>query len=228
MNNKVILFSHHQVNQLIIDRFNNIKQLNKNWDVIPIGFKEHVLLPNSLIINNELYPSNRDIQYHVPQNNIHWFECDLFLYDGYRQCPNYDSYFLYEYDTICNVSVDSFFNTDVDFFGNNIENPASEMWEWVKLYRKHNTHESYFKQLYSYGQSTCIYVKNEIIKKCFIEVITNKHLYNNMFCEVRGGTLINQFTPLKKGHENIQNYISWHKNLISVDETKNYFYHPIK
>lgn len=228
MKSKVILFSHHEVNQLIINKFNNIVKLNPNWDVIPIGFKDHILLPNSLLVDSNVYPTNFDIQYHVPQNNIHWFECDLFLYDGYRQCPDYDGYFLYEYDTICNVDIDSFFDTDTDFFGNNIENPANEAWEWAKLYRKHNIHQNHFKHLYSYGQSTCIYISNNIIKKCVTEITTNKHLYNNMFCEIRGGTLVNQFTDLKKGNPNIHKYISWKQDLIDVNETIDYFYHPVK
>jgi len=228
MRKKIILFSHHYVDSNIINKVNIIKELNPMWDVVPIGFKEHDLLPNSLIIDSTLYPTNFDIQYHVPQNNIHWFECDLFLYDGYRQCPNYDAYFIYEYDTICNVSIDSFFDTSADFFGNNIENPADESWEWTKLYRKHNSYHSQCVNLYSYGQSTCIYITNNIIRKCVDEVIKNKHLYTNMFCEIRGGTLINKFIPLKKSRVDINKFISWTPNNINIDLTNPYFYHPVK
>lgn len=225
---KLILFSHHFVNIEIIDRFNHLKKLNPTWDLVPIGFEGYNLLPNSIITNKDKYPSNKDLHYFASYNHLDWFQCDLFLYEGYQQRPYYDRYFLYEYDTICNVSIDHFFNTNFDFFGNNIENPANEMWDWVKLYRKHNIYQSHFKELYSYGQSTCIYITNDILKKCVKEVITNKHLYNNMFCEIRGGTIINQFTNLKKGNCNIQKYISWNKDLISIDKTTDYFYHPIK
>jgi len=228
VSDKLIIFSHHYFNDEIIDRFNNLKKLNPTWDIVSIGFEGYNLLKDSIYIKKDIYPSNKDIQYYVPNNSLDWFECDLFLYDGYRQCPNYDAYFLYEYDTICNVNIDNFFNTNIDSFGNNIKTPAEETWEWIKLYRKHNNFQSHFKQLYSFGQSTCIYVNNDILKKCADEIIINKNLYNNMFCEVRGGTLINQFTTLKKGRDNISRYISWTNNDITLDKTIPYFYHPVK
>ena len=49
-----------------------------------------------------------------------------------------------------------------------------------------------------------------------------------MLSEVRGGTLVSQFTELKKGKEDIENYISWKMDLLNIDKTKDYFYHPIK
>jgi hypothetical protein len=225
---KLILFSHHKVDELTIERFNEVKKLNPNWDVIPIGFEGYKLLKCSIITNKEKYPSNKDIQYFASYNHLDWFDPDLFLYEGYIQRPNYDEYFLYEYDTKCNVSVESFFNTDVDFFGNGICNPANETWDWVKLYRKHNVYNIRFPILYAYGQSTCIYFKNHILKQCVNEVIKNKHLYNNMLSELRGGTLVSQFTTLKKGRDDIEKYISWNQNLIEVDISKDYFYHPVK
>jgi hypothetical protein len=225
---KLILFSHHSIDPYVIERFEAVKKLNPTWDVIPIGFKEHVLLPNSLIVDASLYPTDFDIQYHVPKYHVHWFECDLFLYDGYRQRPDYDAYFLYEYDTISNIGIDLFFDTSLDFFGNNIENPANEDWEWVKLYRKHNIYHRHFEKIYSYGQSTCIYMVNDIIKKCTEEVINNKHLYNNMLSEIRGGTLVHQFTDLKKGKRDVQNFISWTPSDINVNLNASYFYHPVK
>ena len=79
----------------------------------------------------------------------------------------------------------------------------------------------------TYGH-TCIYMTNNIISKCAKEVIENKHLYNNMLSEVRGGTLVSQFTNLKKGKEDIENYINWKMDLLNIDKTKDYFYHPIK
>jgi hypothetical protein len=57
--------------------------------------------------------------------------------------PNYDEYFLYEYDTTSNVSIEEFFNTDVDFFGNGVRSPADEKWWWPELYRKLNPHGEY-------------------------------------------------------------------------------------
>ena len=230
--NKLILFSHHYVNDNIINRINNLKKLNSNWDVVPIGFEGYNLLPDSLIVNKKEYPTNKAISYHRDKENhgkfLDWADPDIFIYDGYRQLPTYDEYFLYEYDTICNVSIDSFFRTDLDFFGNYISSPASEKWYWVEKYRLHNSENLNFPILYGYGASTCIYVNNDILSKCVNEVLTNKHLYCNMLSEIRGGTLVSKFTTLKKGKEDIEKYISWNPTLIDVDKTKDYFYHPIK
>ena len=142
MNTKVILFSHHKVDDLTIERFNNVKKLNPSWDVIPIGFKGYELMEGSIVTNKEKYPSNKDIQYFVPQYHLDWFDPDLFLYEGYIQKSNYNEYFLYEYDTISNVSIESFFDTNVDFFGNNLCVPARENWEWVELYTKLKSNNS--------------------------------------------------------------------------------------
>ena len=70
MKNKVILFSHHYFDNYIIEKIKNIEHLNPSWDVIPIGFKEHTLLSNSLIVNDDKYPKNDNIQYHVDRKSV--------------------------------------------------------------------------------------------------------------------------------------------------------------
>jgi hypothetical protein len=228
MNTKVILFSHHKVDELTIDRFNIVKNLNPSWDVIPIGFEGYELLKDSIVTNKEKYPSNKKLIEFAHVHNEDWANPDLFLYDGYFQMPNYDEYFLYEYDTMCNVSIEEFFNTNVDFFGNGVRSPADEKWWWPELYRKLNPYNVEFTNVHSYGQSTCIYFKNHILKHCAEEVVKNKHLYCEMLSEIRGGTLVSQITTLKKGRDDIEKYISWTQNDIKVDLSTSYFYHPIK
>ena len=228
MNKKLIIFSHYYVNDIIINRYNQLKKLNPTWDILSMGFDGYDLMPNSLVLYKQKYPTNKEIQYYVASNHLDWFDSDLFIYEGYIQRPDYDEYFLYEYDTECNVSIESFFNTNNDFFGNRICDPAAEDWDWVKLYRKHNINNYIFPTLYSYGQSTCVYFKNYILKQCVDELLKNKNLYENMFCEIRGGTLTNQFTELKKGRDDIKKYISWTSNDIYVDKNIPHFYHPVK
>ena len=229
---KLILFSHHYIDDNIVNRYNNLKKLNSNWDVIPIGFDGYNLLPNSLIVNKKEYPTNKAISYFKDKENykkfLNWADPDLFIYDGYKQLPNYDEYFLYEYDTICNVSIEDFFNTNVDMFGNGIRVPIDENWIWAKIYRENNPYNFKFNKMYSYGQSTCIYFRNHILNKIYNEIIKNKHLYYNMLSELRGGTLTSQFTTLKKGREDIENYISWIDVDLKLNLENPYFYHPIK
>ena len=228
MNTKLILFSHHKVDDLTISRFNNVKKLNPTWDVIPIGFEGYSLFSNSLIVNRDKYPTNKKLIEFAHVHNEDWANPDFFLYDGYYQMPNYDEYFLYEYDTISNISIEEFFNTNVDFFGNGIRSPADEKWWWPESYRKLNPYNVEFTHLHSYGQSTCIYFKNHILKHCAEEVVKNRHLYCEMLSEIRGGTLVSQVTKLKKGSEDIEIYIRWSPDDINVDLTQPYFYHPVK
>lgn len=228
MNTKLILFSHHKIDELTINRFNTVKKLNPSWDVIPIGFEGYELLEGSIVTNREKYPTNKKLIEFANFHNEDWANPDLFLYDGYFQMPNYDEYFLYEYDTMSNVSIEEFFNTDVDFFGNGVRSPADEKWSWPELYRKLNPYNVEFTNLHSYGQSTCIYFKNHILKYCAEEVVKNKHLYCEMLSEIRGGTLVSQITTLKSGREDIEKYISWTPNDIVIDLSKSHFYHPVK
>lgn len=228
MNTKLVLFSHHYVSDVVIERINNLKRLNPNWDVKSIGFEGYNLLPDSIVVNKDKYPSNFELRGLHPNHHIDWFDPDFYLYDAYLQHPDYNGYFLYEYDTICNTSIDSFFDTSLDFFGNNVLNPAEEDWEWIQRYRSLNKYHTHFKSLYAYGQSTCIYMSNKILKYCVNEVIKNKHLYCNMLSEIRGGTLVKQITDLKVGVENISKYINWNSAYINVDLNTPHFYHPVK
>jgi hypothetical protein len=49
-----------------------------------------------------------------------------------------------------------------------------------------------------------------------------------MLSEIRGGTLVSQFTELKKGRNDISKYISWVDKDITIDLNKPHFYHPVK
>lgn len=227
MNKNVILFTHHYVDDFIKWNYENVKSLNPEWDVIPIGFEGYSLLSNSLTVNKQKYPTNYNLLEHSYNRSTDWSDPDLFLYDGWNQIPHYDGYFLYEYDTVCNVPVNSFFDTTMDFFGNNVNNPAPEDWYWVELYRKYNIHNKNFPILYGYGQSTCIFLKNHIVKNCFIEITRNKHLYCDMLSEIRGGTLTKMYTEIKPSREDIREFVWWGKCGLTLGK-KEYFYHPIK
>jgi hypothetical protein len=48
-----------------------------------------------------------------------------------------------------------------------------------------------------------------------------------MLSEIRGGTLVKQFTELKKPREDIRDFIWWETNGLKFGQNE-YFYHPIK
>ena len=49
-----------------------------------------------------------------------------------------------------------------------------------------------------------------------------------MLSEIRGGTLVSQFTTLKMGRSDIEKYISWTPSDINLDMKIPHFYHPLK
>ena len=49
-----------------------------------------------------------------------------------------------------------------------------------------------------------------------------------MLSEIRGGTLVSQFTTLKTGRNDIEQYISWTPDDIKFDVKIHHFYHPVK
>lgn len=225
--NNVILFTHHYVDDFIKWNYKNVQNLNPDWDVIPIGFENYDLLPGSFKVNKDKYPTNYSLLEYSYIKSTDWADPDLLIYDAYYQMPTYDGYFMYEYDTVCNVSVNSFFDTSMDFFGNNIENPGSEKWWWVELYRRFNKFNSTFPNLYSYGQSTCVFFKNFILEKLYKEVTENKHLYCDMLSEIRGGTLTHMHTDIKASRDDIRQFVWWEYRGLTLGK-KEYFYHPIK
>jgi hypothetical protein len=227
MKKQLIIFSHHYVDEFVMWNFNNVKNLNPDWDILPIGFNGYSLIEHSLVVDKSLYPINDSLIPYSPIKTSDWADPDLFIYESWRKFPYYEGYFLYEYDTVCNINISSFFNINVDFFGNNINNPANENWMWVELYRKFNEYSSNFTKLYGYGQSTCIYSKNYILEQCYYELIENKKFYNSMLSEIRGGTLFKKFCELIPSRSDINDFIWW-KKLEIKNIKKEYFYHPIK
>jgi hypothetical protein len=119
-----------------------IKQLNPSWDVVSIGFEKHKnnLLKDSILVDINKYPNNDKVCEVRAGYGAEWVMGDSFLYEAYNQLPNYDKYFLIEYDTICNCSIESFFsniNTDNHFGRNTFKNLKRNM-IFYQIYKKNN------------------------------------------------------------------------------------------
>lgn len=225
---KLIIFTHHFVNDFVKWNFKNIKKLNPTWDIIPVGFNKYNLLDSSIKVCCDKYPKNDNLIKEYPQYEVEWSQPDILFYESYIQNPNFEKYFIIEWDCISNVSIESFFPdiNNNDFLGNNISvfEDSDDSWEFIKKYKKYG---GVLKNLASYGQSCCLYFSNGVLQKISEEVIKNKHLYNNMLSELRGGTLINKFSGLKKLRDDIRDFVWWN-NMDLVFGKNQYFYHPIK
>lgn len=225
---KAIIFTHHEDSQRTRERLENLKKLNPDWDVFPAGFKGYQLIEGSHQAVKDGLPSNKKLA-EVTKLNEDWLDPDLIFYDFYRNYSEYEGYFVYEYDTICNVPVDSFFDTSLDFVGNDVKDPAPEGWYWSILYRSINPLHTKFESLKSYGISSCLYFSNRIMRKCIEELTANRELYDSMLSEARGGTIVAMHAPLIRARPDIQNYIGWKIDDIDPDTSRDkYFYHPIK
>jgi hypothetical protein len=233
MNKTLILFSHHFVEEYIEDRFKLLKKINKDCDIKAIGFKDSKnLLTESIIVDTKKYPNNEAFSRYFDKHT-NWSETDLFLYEAYFQYPNYDKYFLLEYDTIFNTSIETFFPKikECNHFGSNVYNDLNdENWIFYKIYKEKNEFSLELEETASIGQTSCIYVNNELLSLISKEIIEKKEIYSSMNAELRLGTLIKKFNKfLIKSREDIGDYISWDESNIKIDlNKKEFFYHPAK
>ena len=213
-------FLHYYVDDCIKERFKRFKKLNKDWDVYSIGFEGNDLLVDSLIAKKELYPQSSD----------DWCSADLLFCESYRYKSNYDNYFFLEYDTIFNVPILDFFDiSDDDFLGSNIRHTPPSDWIWIKEYEGSCFDIDVCMDDYGDGgQTTCCVFNNKTLKFYKSKLVENKQLYENMFSELRLGTILKKYTTLKNIRPDILNYVSWDPTQINVNTDQSYFYHPVK
>ena len=224
---KAIFFLHYKNDDFTKENFNLLKKYNESWDIFPIGFSEHTLLENSLEADKDNYPKNS-----LNFRSLNGTQADLLIYEAYRLKPNYNKYFFLEYDTIFNTSIDSFFP---NIYKSECCTPAGSIdipdtsWIHLKRYLENNPEHIKEGECSTSGVTTCIHFNVNILQKIFEEVVNNKKIYNEMFSELRLGSIIKKFTKPNKIREDINNYISWNVNNIKVDfNKKEYFYHPIR
>lgn len=220
-----IIFSHYYIDNTVIQRFINLQKYNLLCDVIPIGLSGYQLLPNSIIIDRNLWPDNKDMYL----KTLDWSLGDLCIYQTFIDKPDYDIYFLLEYDTAFNTPILDFFpNITHQNCGYNYgPNFDISNWYWYKEKYKNINTSFTFNELKSSGPTTCLWWHKELLSDIVNEILTNKNKYNNMFSELRLGTVTKKFTDIKISKINIKDFISYLPE--QVLETHNsYFYHPRK
>lgn len=227
---KLIIYTHFKNTEFEKINFDHLKKLNPNWDIVPVGFNNQDLIENSLSVNPETYPCNKKLSLECKCNE-NWLSCDILIAETFFNYPNYDGYFLYEFDTICNVPIENFFEINGDFLGNNCEeNIQSKPWEWINYYKQLTLNTS--SKLGTSGQNTCMYFSKNAISHFYNEMKLNKNnIYDNMLSELRIGTIVQQKFKIKRIKETISKYVSCDpndKNLIDINLNEALFYHPVK
>ena len=223
-----IFYTHHYQDDFVRDTFKNLQRLNPEWDIYSIGFEGNILLPDALLAKKDNYPT---FAQQLITNPVEWAQADLLFCEAYRHKPDYDYYFFIEYDTMFNVSVLDFFDIEgEDFLGCNINNSPGQDWFWVQLFEdfveQYRDISIYDHDYADAGQTTCMSFNNKTLKNYRNELIKNKYLYENMFSELRLGTVLKKYTTLQNIRSDISNYISWNPDRITYNFKKPYFYHP--
>jgi len=225
-----ILFTHHNNEAVTVNNFNRVKQFNPTKNIYSVGFKNNNLLENSFIVDDE--------QEYLPKNFIfgseakrkQWTQADLLIYDFiYHNNLPHDKYLIIEWDTYCNCSIEEFYGEALnkETFGHTVHNPVEEDWNWYRdLTQEQKNNLAFFG---GYTPTSGLLISKEILIKINQLILDNPRKYDNIFSELRLGSLIkiagySLNTPFK----NSENFMNWNDGKIIFDKTKNGYYHPIK
>jgi hypothetical protein len=225
-----ILFTHHNNEAVTVNNFNRVKQFNPTKNIYSVGFKNNNLLENSFIVDGE--------QEYLPKNFIfgseakrkQWTQADLLIYDFiYHNNLPHDKYLIIEWDTYCNCSIEEFYGEALnkETFGHTVHNPVEEDWNWYRdLTQEQKNNLAFFG---GYTPTSGLLISKEILIKINQLILDNPRKYDNIFSELRLGSLIkiagySLNTPFK----NSENFMNWNDGKIIFDKTKNGYYHPIK
>jgi hypothetical protein len=119
LDNMAILFTHHNTSDLTLHNYNLVKKYNPNAPIFSVGFsqtspifgkvEELQLIEGSHIVQAcEELPSNYVLDNVLKSGGFkaNSSESDLLIYDFFLHHQDFSSYFMIEYDTHCNCSVE--------------------------------------------------------------------------------------------------------------------------
>jgi hypothetical protein len=225
-----IIFTHHKNDDATLNNFNRLKQFNPDKTIYPVGFKGSNLLPNSFVVD--------DAQDYLPKNTgrpddpkfIYWTQADLLIYDFiYHNELIHDKYIIFEWDTYCNCSIEEFYGEALnkDNFGHDIHDPVPERWTWYE--QLSGEQRLKFEAFGGYTPMSGLLFSKEILLKIKEHILQNPRRYDNVFSELRLGSLVKTIGAwLKTPFPNSEKYMNWQSDLIIFDKNKNGYYHPVK
>jgi hypothetical protein len=223
-----ILFLHCSTSDVTIQNYELIKKHNPNKKIYPIGFENHDLLNGSHIVERKQeYPNNCILNEMC--GNEYWSEADLLIYDFYIHYPTLPSYLVLEWDTYCNCSLESFYNTslNLDTFSHIIHTESDiNGWYWYDML---TDEQKLIPNIGGTTPTSGLFFKNSVLSDITKKLLEKPHYYNNMFSELRLGTLLQQSGyKLTTPFIDSDRYINWDFENIVFDPTQNGYYHPIK
>ena len=225
-----ILFTHHNNGAVTVNNFNRIKQFNPNKSIYSVGFKNNNLLENSFIVDDEQEYLPKNFIFGSESKRKQWTQADLLMYDFiYHNDLPHDKYLIIEWDTYCNCSIEEFYGEalDKETFGHTVHNPVEEDWNWYRdLTQEQKDSLPFFG---GYTPTSGLLMSKTILTKINQLILDNPRKYDNMFSELRLGSLIRiAGYSLDTPFENSENFMNWNGGKIIFDKTKNGYYHPVK
>jgi hypothetical protein len=223
-----ILFLHYSNDDVTIKHYELLKKYNPTKNIYPIGFENHNLIDGSHIVcKKELYPKNNILNKTCKRE--YWSEADLLIYDFYLNYPNLPVYFIVEWDTYCNCSLENFYGNSLNMnhFSHIIHKEESlKSWGWYKLLSEN---QKLIPNIGGMTPTSGILFTKSVLSSMINLMINNPRQYDNMFSELRLGTLLQQSGYiLNKPFLNSESYINWNYDSITFDPLKPGYYHPIK
>jgi len=223
-----ILFLHYLNDDVTINHYELLKKYNPTKNIYPIGFENHNLIDGSHVVRkSELYPKNDIINKNCKKE--YWTEADLLIYDFYLKYPNLPTYLVMEWDTYCNCSLEDFYGNSLNMsnFSHGIADKENlETWYW---YTQLSDSQKLIPNIGGIGPKSGLYFTNNVLSSIVNLMIKNPRQYDNMFSELRLGTLLQQSGyTLNKPFLNSESYINWNIDYITFDPLKPGYYHPIK
>lgn len=223
-----ILFLHYSNDDVTMQNYKLLKKYNPTKNIYPIGFENHNLIDGSHVVSRkESYPKNNLLNKTITKE--YWSEADLLIYDFYLNYPNLPVYFVVEWDTYCNCSIEQFYQQSLNFdhFGHQTcTSDGLENWYW---YKKLFESQKNLKNLGGIGPTSCLLFSNLVLSSIVKLMTKNPREYDNMFSEIRIGTLLQQSGfILKVPFVDACKYVNCKDEYISFDHLKPGYYHPIK
>jgi hypothetical protein len=106
-NDIAILFIHHTKSDITIHNYNLLKKYNPNSSIFPVGFEWHDLMEGSHVVRrSDELPNNIILNNILSGGKSTSTESDLYIYDFFLHHQDFDSYFVIEWDTYCNASIE--------------------------------------------------------------------------------------------------------------------------